>query len=57
VTDVAGFYRVQGMCAGITYGWVSKAGYKTSPPKQCDGGCLYATISGDTRFDVERVRQ
>ena len=57
VTDADGSYRVQGMCAGVTYVWVSKAGYKTSPPKQCDGDCLYATINGDTQFDIELVRQ
>jgi hypothetical protein len=57
VTDTDGFYRVEGMCAGITYVWVSKAGYQTSPPKQCDGDCLYALIDGDTRFDIELVRQ
>jgi hypothetical protein len=57
VTNVSGFYTVSGMCTGTTYVWLSKDGYKTSPTGQCDGDCLYATIDGDTRFDVTLARR
>jgi len=57
VTDANGFYSVSNMCPGTTYVWLAKAGYKASPPRQCDGDCLHATINGDTRFDIELVRQ
>ena len=26
-------------------------------PKPCDGDCLFATITGDTRSDIELVKQ
>lgn len=57
VTDAHGFYSVPNMCAGLTYVWVAKDGYRTNPTRQCDGDCLFATIAGDSRFDVELVRQ
>jgi hypothetical protein len=56
-TDATGFYAVGDMCNGVTYVWVSKPGYKTNPPRQCDGDCVYATVAGDTKFDIELVRQ
>jgi hypothetical protein len=57
VTDENGFYQVTGMCAGTTHLWVGKEGYTTLPGPQCDGDCLFVQIAGDTRFDIELVRQ
>ena len=57
VTGVDGFYRVPGMCAGETYFWVSKPGYATEEiSRQCDGGCLYAVVNGDTRVDIDLLK-
>jgi hypothetical protein len=37
---------------------MSKAGYGNQPNlPQCDGGCLFASIDGETRFDIEMVKQ
>jgi hypothetical protein len=58
VTGLDGSYRVLGMCGGETYLWMNKAGYGHQPNlPQCDGGCLYASIDGETRFDIEMVKQ
>ena len=54
-TDADGFFSVANMCAGGTYVWVAKPGYRTAPSRQCDGGCLHVTIDGDTRFDIDLV--
>ena len=57
VTGVDGLYRVPGMCAGETYFWVSKPGYTTEAiSRQCDGGCLYAVVDGDTRVDIDLLK-
>jgi len=57
VTGVDGSYRVPGMCAGETYFWVSKPGYATEEiSRQCDGGCLYAVVNGDTRVDIDLLK-
>jgi hypothetical protein len=56
-TDHTGMYRVAGMCAGTTYVWAGKLGYrldrKGAPP--CDHDCVFVDIKGDTRFDVELI--
>ena len=58
VTGVDGTYRVLGMCGGQTYVWMMKTGYTTQPNlPQCDGGCLFAVVDGETRFDIEMVKQ
>jgi hypothetical protein len=57
VTDSTGYYRVSNMCAGVTYVWVLKEGYRTRPTSQCDGDCLFAVINGDTTFDILLARR
>jgi|GEM_PF-4887875 len=57
VTDSTGYYRVSNMCAGVTYVWVLKEGYRTRPTSQCDGDCLFAPIDGDTTFDILLARR
>ena len=57
VTDSTGYYRVSNMCAGVTYVWVLKEGYRTRPTSQCDGDCLFARIDGDTTFDILLARR
>jgi hypothetical protein len=53
-TDVTGAYRVSGVCSGTAAVWVTKAGYKTQPPEQCDGDCLIVPIEAqDTQFNVQ----
>ena len=58
-TDDVGMYRAAGMCSGTTYLWSGKDGYrmnrKNAPP--CDHDCVTVDIRGDTRFDVELVRE
>jgi hypothetical protein len=58
-SDDAGMYRATGMCSGETYLWAGKQGYlmnrKGAPP--CDHDCVVVDIRGDTRFDVEFVRE
>jgi hypothetical protein len=56
VADANGYFEVSQMCAGVTYIWVEKEGYRTHPPTQCDGDCLLTAIEGHTRLDVELFR-
>jgi len=56
-TDLNGAYRVAEVCSGTAVVWVTKTGYQTSPPEQCDGDCLLVRIDAkDTQFDVQLVR-
>lgn len=59
-TDSEGHYVVPGMCPGSAFMWVFKAGYRDraeTPLPQCEGSdCYIFTIVGDTRVDVELVR-
>lgn len=60
-TDEKGFYTVPGMCVGETAIFLYKPGYLL--PQQdrvCEGDgapCRFFRISGDTRLDVELIRQ
>jgi hypothetical protein len=57
-TDAAGAYRVADVCAGVAYIWVHKPGYTTGRPGVgCDGDCYKLTVGGDTRLDIDLVRQ
>jgi hypothetical protein len=58
-TGSDGMYRVAGMCAGTTYLWAGKQGYRINRKgaPQCDGDCVVVDITRDTRFDVEMVRE
>jgi hypothetical protein len=55
-TDSNGRYRVSDVCGGIADVWVTKSGYRTQPPEQCDGDCLIVPIDKDTQFDVQLIR-
>ena len=58
-TDQAGTYRVAGMCVGTTYLWAGRTGYRINRKgaSQCDGDCVYVSITQDTSFDIELVRE
>ena len=60
LTDATGAYRTP-VCAGPMLLWAYKAGYqhKVRQPVPCPhhGDCFQLSISDDTRFDVELVRQ
>lgn len=53
-TDEAGFYSFARALNGATPLYVTKAGYRV--PGAADGRVV-ADVSGDTRFDIELVRQ
>jgi uncharacterized Zn-finger protein len=58
-TDVEGFYRFEWTYDGINRLLVSKAGYLVVNPTATDGALQFkdATVSGDTRFDIEIARR
>ena len=49
VTDAKGFYRILGMYNGTSSVYASKDGYQSETRR--------VTIAGDTRFDLQLVRQ
>jgi hypothetical protein len=49
VTDANGFYRILGMYDGTSSVYVSKEGYQSETRR--------VTITGDTRFDLQLVRE
>ena len=59
VTDVNGAYSFSEVANGRTPLWLSKPGYNLSQPDYTGqgGGGINATVNGDTRFDIELVRQ
>ena len=57
-TDGNGAYSFDGVSNGRTLLLVSKPGYKLSRPDETGvSGGINATVEGDTRFDIELVRQ
>jgi hypothetical protein len=60
LTDATGAYRTP-VCAGPMLLWAYKAGYqhkvKQQVPCPHHGDCFQLSISDDTRFDVELVKQ
>ena len=59
VTDVNGAYSFGQVANGRTPLWFSKPGYNLAQPDFTGegGGGMNATVNGDTRFDIELVRQ
>ena len=59
VTDVNGAYSFGQVANGRTPLWFSKPGYNLAQPDYTGegGGGMNATVNGDTRFDIELVRQ
>jgi hypothetical protein len=57
-TDRNGFYTVPAY-EGLNYLFVSKEGYQTDPPQlpNCESCNVAVTINGDTRVDIQLVRQ
>ena len=61
-TDASGTYRLEGAPGGVTRLLLSKAGYKLPQPGSLAPfggwmGGIDATVTGDTRFDIEIARQ
>lgn len=62
LTDANGAYSLEGAPAGVTQLLLSRAGYKLPHPGSVAPfsgwmGSIDAIVNGDTRFDIEIVRQ
>ena len=61
-TDKDGVFRIPDLYNGtLNFLWITKDGYKPAGPNEpfgsCDGCDRIVSVNGDTRLDIEVIRQ